>query len=234
MSRIVVVTGASSGFGLATAKAFIKNGDTVVMTSHNEARLVAACEEIGGAMTVVMDVTVPADWERLRKAVIEKYGKIDILINNAGAGLSIKEVSDQTIEEIDSIIKLNLTSVIYGCREFGNQFKAQKTGTIINLASICARQCWPTWTTYAAAKAGVLNFSKGFYLEMKPHNIRVSCVIPSSASTGFQKASGIGAVTDLLTADDIAQTILYVCNLPQHAVVEDVTVFGIDKDICPL
>ena len=234
MSRIVVITGASSGFGLATAKAFIKNGDTVVMTSNNEARLVAACEEIGGAMTVVMDVTVPADWERLRKAVIEKYGKIDILINNAGAGLSIKEVSDQTIEEIDSIIKLNLTSVIYGCREFSNQFKTQKTGTIINLASICARQCWPTWTTYAAAKAGVLNFSKGFYLEMKPHNVRVSCVIPSSASTGFQKASGIGAVTDLLTADDIAQTILYVCNLPQHAVVEDVTVFGIDKDICPL
>lgn len=234
MSRIVVITGASSGFGLATAKAFIKNGDTVVMTSNNETQLVAACEEIGGAMTVVMDVTVPADWERLRKAVIEKYGKIDILINNAGAGLSIKEVSDQTIEEIDSIIKLNLTSVIYGCREFGNQFKAQKTGTIINLASICARQCWPTWTTYAAAKAGVLNFSKGFYLEMKPHNVRVSCVIPSSASTGFQKASGIGAVTDLLTTDDIAQTILYVCNLPQHAVVEDVTVFGIDKDICPL
>lgn len=234
MSRIVVITGASSGFGLATAKAFIKNGDTVVMTSNNEAQLVAACEEIGGAMTVVMDVTVPADWERLRKAVIEKYGKIDILINNAGAGLSIKEVSDQTIEEIDSIIKLNLTSVIYGCREFGNQFKAQKMGTIINLASICARQCWPTWTTYAAAKAGVLNFSKGFYLEMKPHNVRVSCVIPSSASTGFQKASGIGAVTDLLTTDDIAQTILYVCNLPQHAVVEDVTVFGIDKDICPL
>lgn len=234
MSRIVVITGASSGFGLATAKAFIKNGDTVVMTSNNEAQLVAACEKIGGAMTVVMDVTVPADWERLRKAVIETYGKIDILINNAGAGLSIKEVSDQTIEEIDSIIKLNLTSVIYGCREFGNQFKAQKTGTIINLASICARQCWPTWTTYAAAKAGVLNFSKGFYLEMKPHNVRVSCVIPSSASTGFQKASGIGAVTDLLTTDDIAQTILYVCNLPQHAVVEDVTVFGIDKDICPL
>ena len=234
MSRIVVITGASSGFGLATAKAFIKNGDTVVMASNNEAKLTKACNEIGGSMTVAMDVTVPADWERLRKTVIEKYGKIDILINNAGAGLSIKEVSDQTVEEIDNIIKLNLTSVIYGCREFGNQFKAQKTGTIINVASICARQCWPTWTTYAAAKAGVLNFSKGFYLEMKPHNVRVSCVIPSSASTGFQKASGIGEVTDLLTTDDIAQTILYICNLPQHAVVEDVTVFGIDKDICPL
>lgn len=234
MSRIVVITGASSGFGKATAKAFINNGDTVVMTANNEVHLEEACKEIGGHMTVVMDVTVPSDWEMLHKTVIEKYGKIDILINNAGSGLSIKEVSDQSIEEIDKIIELNLTSVIYGCREFGNRFKSQKMGTIINIASICARQCWPEWTTYAAAKAGVLNFSKGLYLELKPHNVRVSCIIPSSARTGFQKSSGIGEANDLLTTDDIAQTILYVCNLPQHAVVEDVTVFGIDKEICPL
>lgn len=234
MSRIVVITGASSGFGKASAKAFVENGDTVIMAARNEAKLNNACEEVGGAMAVAMDVTIPSDWEKLRKTVIEKFGRIDILVNNAGGGLSIKEVTDQTTQEIDNIIKLNLTSVIYGCSEFGNQFKLQKTGTIINVASICARQCWPTWTTYAAAKAGVLNFSKGFYLEMKPYNVRVSCVIPSSASTGFQEASGIGAVNDLLTSDDIAQTILYICNLPQHAVVEDVTVFGIDKDICPL
>ena len=234
MSRIVVITGASSGYGKATAKAFIANGDTVVMTSNNEAQLNEACAEIGGAMTVVMDVTIPADWEKLFNAVMEKYGRIDILINNAGAGISIKEVADQTIEEIDSIIKLNLNSVIYGCRQFANQFKAQKTGTIINMSSICARQCWPTWTTYACAKAAVLNFSKGLYLELKPHNVRVTCIIPSSASTGFQKASGVDETTDWLKTEDIADTILYVCNLPQRAVVEDVTVFGIDKEICPL
>ena len=112
--------------------------------------------------------------------------------------------------------------------------KEQKSGTMINISSVCARQCWPTWSVYAAAKAGVLNFSKGMYLEMQPHNVRVSCVVPSSASTGFQIACGIGETTDQLLPEDIAETVLYIANLPQRAVVEDVTVWGIDKQINPL
>ena len=84
------------------------------------------------------------------------------------------------------------------------------------------------------AKAGVLNFSKGMYLEMQPHNVRVTCIVPSSASTGFQSACGIGETTDLLLPEDIAETVLYVANLPQRAVVEDVTVWGIDKQVNPL
>lgn len=234
MNRIVVITGASSGYGKAMTKKFKENGDVVIMAARNKQKLEQAKEEIHGDFAVAMDVTIPKDWELLRNAVMKKYGRIDILINNAGSGLSIKEVSEQTVDEIDDIIRLNLNSVLYGCREFGNQFKLQQAGTIINISSICARQCWPEWTTYAAAKAGVLNFSKGFYLEMKPYHVRVSCIIPSSASTGFQSASGIGEVNDLLTTDDVAQTVLAVCNLPQHVVVEDVTVMGIDKDICPL
>jgi len=152
----------------------------------------------------------------------------------AGGGIAVKEVTELTIEEIDSTIKLNLNSVVYGCRAFADMMKAQKTGTMINIASVCARQCWPTWSVYAAAKAGVLNFSKGMYLEMQPHNVRVSCVIPSSASTGFQSACGIGETTDKLLSEDVAETILYIANLPQRAVVEDVTVWGIDKEINPL
>ena len=112
--------------------------------------------------------------------------------------------------------------------------KAQKCGTMINISSVCARQCWPTWSVYAAAKAGVLNFSKGMYLEMQPYNVRVTCVVPSSASTGFQSACGIGETTDQLQPEDIAETVLYIANLPQRAVVEDVTVWGIDKQINPL
>ena len=234
MSKIVLITGASSGYGKATAKAFKDNGDTVVMAARNLDKLEAARAEVGGDLAVSMDVTRPRDWDEIVEKVKDKYGRLDVLVNNAGGGVAIKEVTDFSPDEIDETIKLNLNSVIYGCRAFADMMKQQKCGTMINISSVCARQCWPTWSVYAAAKAGVLNFSKGFYLEMKPHNVRVSCVIPSSASTGFQKASGIGAVTDLLTTDDIAQTILYVCNLPQHAVVEDVTVFGIDKDICPL
>ena len=188
MSRIVLITGASSGYGKATAKAFKDNGDTVIMTARNLDKLEKARIEVGGDVAVSMDVTKPEDWEMILSVVKEKYGRLDILVNNAGGGITIKEVSEFTTDEIDETIKLNLNSVIYGCKTFANMMKEQKSGTMINISSVCARQCWPTWSVYAAAKAGVLNFSKGMYLEMQPHNVRVTCVVPSSASTGFQSA----------------------------------------------
>lgn len=234
MSRIVVITGASSGYGKATAKAFKNNGDTVIMVARNFEKLENARKEIGGDLAISMDVTKPEAWDMLVKTVKESFGRLDILVNNAGGGITIKEVADQSIDEIDAVIKLNLNSVIYGCRAFAGMMQAQKNGTMINISSVCARQCWPTWSVYAAAKAGVLNFSKGMYLEMQPHNVRVTCVVPSSASTGFQSACGIGETTDKLLPEDIAETVLYVANLPQRAVVEDVTVWGIDKQVNPL
>lgn len=234
MSRIVLVTGASSGYGKAAAKVFKENEDIVIMTARNLDKLQAACEEVGGDLAVIMDVTKSEDWDKMVAMVKEKYGRLDILVNNAGGGVAIKEVSEFTTEEIDWTLKLNLNSVIYGCRAFADMMKEQKTGTMINISSVCARQCWPTWSVYAAAKAGVLNFSKGMYLEMQPYNVRVTCVIPSSASTGFQSAAGIRETTDQLMAEDIANTVLYVANLPQRAVVEDVTVWGIDKQVNPL
>ena len=234
MSRIVVITGASSGYGKATAKAFKNNGDTVIMVARNLEKLEDARKEIGGDLAISMDVTKPEDWDMLVKTVKERFGRLDILVNNAGGGITIKEVADQSIDEIDAVIKLNLNSVIYGCRAFAGMMQAQKNGTMINISSVCARQCWPTWSVYAAAKAGVLNFSKGMYLEMQPHNVRVTCIVPSSASTGFQSACGIGETTDKLLPEDIAETVLYVANLPQRAVVEDITVWGIDKQVNPL
>ena len=234
MSKIVLITGASSGYGKATAKAFKDNGDTVIMTARNLEKLEQARVEVGGDLAVSMDVTKPEDWDKIVQIIKETYGRLDILVNNAGGGVTIKEVSLFTIEEIDEVIKLNLNSVIYGCRAFAGMMQEQKSGTMINISSVCARQCWPTWSVYAAAKAGVLNFSKGMYLEMQPYNVRVSCVVPSSATTGFQSACGIGETTDQLLPEDIAETVLYIANLPQRAVVEDVTVWGIDKQINPL
>ena len=234
MARVILITGASSGYGKATAKAFKEQGDIVIMTARNLDRLQAAKEEVGGDLAVSMDVTKVEDWNMIVALVKEKYGRLDVLVNNAGGGVTIKEVSEFTTEEIDATIKLNLNSVIYGCRAFAAMMKEQKTGTMINISSVCARQCWPTWSVYAAAKAGVLNFSKGMYLEMQPHNVRVTCVVPASANTDFQRACGIRETKDKLTAEDVATTVLYVANLPQHVVVEDVTVWGIDKQVNPL
>ena len=234
MNRIVLITGASSGYGKAMAKKFKEAGDTVIMTARGVDKLNAACEEVGGDLAFGMDVTLPADWEKAFATIKEKYGRLDVLINNAGGGITIKEVTEFSIDEIDRTIKLNLNSVIYGCRIFAPMMKEQKSGTIINISSVCARQAWPTWGVYGSAKAGLLNFSKSLYLELQPYGVRVSTLIPAAANTGFANACGITTDELMLNADDIADTALYIANLPQRAVVEDITVWGIDQVVNPL
>ena len=234
MNRIVLITGASSGYGKAMAKAFKDAGDTVIMTARGYDKLEAARVEVGGDLAISMDVTVPAEWDKMVALVTEKYGKLDILINNAGGGIAIREVETFSYDEIDSVIKLNLNSCIYGCRAFVDMMKKQKSGTIINVASVCARQAWPTWGIYGAAKAGMLNFSKSLYLETQPHGVRVNCLIPASANTGFTEAFGIKGVPQKLQSADVAETALFIANLPAHAVVEDITVWGIDQVVSPL
>ena len=94
--------------------------------------------------------------------------------------MAIKEVAEQTPDEIDRSISLNLCSVIYGCREFAPMFKRQSGGTIINVSSVCAKQAWPGWSVYAAAKWGVLGFTKGLATELMPSGVRVTCLVPGA------------------------------------------------------
>ena len=231
--KIVFITGGTSGYGKAMAKRFVQEGARVIIAARKQEELDAVSREIG-CDALRMDVTDFAAWHSARAYVEEKYGRLDVLINNAGGGVAIKPVAEQTKVEIDRAILLNLNSVIYAANTFAPLFMAQRAGTFLNMSSVCARQCWPEWSVYAAAKAGVLNFSKGLYTELQPYGVRVTCLIPAAASTGFQKASGSGEVNNILGTDDIAQTALFICKLPPRAVVEDVTVWGIDQVVNPL
>lgn len=234
MSRIVVITGATSGFGLAAAKKFHANGDTVIVASRNEEKVRRVVAENGFADGVRIDVACYADWLALRDHVKEKYGRIDVLVNNAGGGVCIADTVEQTVEDIDAAIALNLNSTIYGCKLFGEMMKAQGDGIVINLASVCARHCWGGWSVYAAAKAGVLNFTKGFYVEMQPYGVRATCVIPAASATGFQSGAGIAEENQTLTAEDIANAICYAANQPKGVVVEEMTVWGTSQQVQPL
>ena len=231
--KVVFITGASSGYGKAMAEAFVREGAKVIIAARkaeplNEVRNSLNCDALQ------MDVTDFDAWKKAKDYIVGKYGKIDVLINNAGGGVAIKAVAEQTKEEIDKAIMLNLNSVIYSANIFAPVFMEQKSGTIINISSVCARQCWPTWSVYASAKAGVLNFSKGLYTELQPYGVRVTCLIPASAATNFQRASGIDDVDSKLGVEDIAETALYICKLPARAMVEDVTVWGVDQVVQPL
>lgn len=231
--KIVLITGGTSGYGKAMAENFTQAGARVVIAARREAELKAVCEEIG-CDAICMDVTDFAAWQKARDYIMEKYGRLDVLINNAGGGIAIKNVVEQTKDEIDRAIMLNLNSVIYGANVFAPVMTARGCGTIINVSSVCAKECWPEWSVYAAAKAGVLNFSKGLYTELQNYGVRVTCLIPAQAATRFQSAAGLDASTCKLGTDDIARTALFICQLPDRAAVEEVTVWGIDQVVVPL
>lgn len=234
MNKIVIITGATSGYGLATAKKFKADGDTVIAASRDAEKVKETVKKFGFADGFTIDVTSYEDWLELKKYVTDKYGRADVLVNNAGGGVKIAETTEQTQEDIDKAISLNLNSVIYGSKLFGEVMKAQKGGIIINISSVCARHCWGGWSVYAAAKAGVLNFTKGLYVELRPHGVKATCIIPAAASTGFQSGAGIGEENQTLRAEDIANAVFYAANQPEGVVVEEMTVWGTSQDVQPL
>lgn len=234
MAKTVIITGATSGYGLATAKKFKAEGYTVIAVSRNAEKVDAVVREHGLDDGFALDVTNYDGWLELKKYVTEKYGKVDVLVNNAGGGVRIADTAILTREEIDHTIALNLNSTVYGSSIFGGLMKEQGDGMIINISSVCARHCWAEWSVYAAAKAGVLNFTKGLYTELAPFGVRATCVIPAAASTGFQRGAQIGEVEQSLTVEDIANAVYYAASQPKGAVVEEMTVWGTSQLVQPL
>lgn len=233
--KVALITGGTSGFGKETARLFTRDGAKVIIASiESEEILQKTQQELGCEAYFQMDVTSPADWDQVYEFVKGKYDRLDFLLNFAGGGVAIMETAKLPIEKIDYTIMLNLNSTIYGCRVFADMMKAQKSGTILNVASVCAKEAWPEWSVYAAAKWGVLGFTKGLYTELQPHNVRVICLIPAASSTGFQKGSGIAPVELKLRPENVGQVVYDVCKLPPHVVVEEVTVWGIDQVVVPL
>ncbi len=232
--KTALVTGGSQGYGRAIAQALTRDLARVIIAARNRELLETAREEIGCEAALPMDVTSPADWGRVASHVVDRYGALDVLVNNAGGAVRLVETARQEVADIDAAIALNLNSVVYGCRIFGGLMKERRSGTIINIASVCAKHAWPGWSVYAAAKAGVLAFSKGLYVELQPYKVRVTCLLPAAGSTDFMKHAGGENVVMKLQAADVAEAVLSVCRLPDHVVVEEMTVWGMDQEVVPL
>ncbi|AHF92605.1 hypothetical protein OPIT5_22635 [Opitutaceae bacterium TAV5] len=236
-----IVTGASAGYGAGIAEALCRAGFAVFVTARSAGKLGQVAARIG-ATAIVADVTRPEDRDRVVSTVLAAGGRIDVLVNNAGAAGRVACVDGQTDEEIVRTLTLNLTSVFFGCRRVGAVMRRQKSGVMLNISSVCARYSWPGWSVYSAAKAGVERLGKGLYAELREAGVRVTTLTPSWGATEFGNASAIAGHPSLAPEirtrctrpAELGKIVVDIVCAPSHLEILDLTVVPTVQEIIPL
>jgi len=188
-NKVALITGAASGIGRASAVLFAKEGAKIVVADIDETggrQTVDLIAQGGGsAVFVKADVTKAADVERMIKASVDQFGKLDILFNNAGVGTAFTPIEQVDEALWDRVMAINVKSIFLGCKYAAPAMKAQGGGVIINTASISGVRPRPGLTVYAASKGAVIVFTKAIAIEFAPYKIRVNCINPVVTDTAF-------------------------------------------------
>lgn len=192
--KVLFITGAAGGIGLATAKLFGQNGYSVAFNDYNKENGEKALDELKSlgvdAVFYHGDVTDEKQVNEMVKQVGEQFGKIDVLVNNAGGLGGRSSIEEMTTEFYNRVMDLNLTSVFYVTRACIPYIKKSKNGSIINITSIAAYNGGgPGAAIYAVSKAGVLAFTRALAKELIPFGIRVNAVSPGTIDTAFHSAT---------------------------------------------
>ncbi|MCL5671352.1 MAG: SDR family oxidoreductase [Acidobacteria bacterium] len=192
-NQIALITGASSGIGYATALAMAAEGARVGINYHkNQSGAERAAEEIrkagGDAITLQADVTSMSQVQAMVDAVRKRWGRIDILVNNAGDLLGRHTLPEMTEEYWDQVMDLNLKSVYLCVKAVWEEMAARKSGSIINVSSIAGRNGGGVGSgVYAAAKGGMITYTKSLAKELAPYGIRVNSVSPGVIATPYHE-----------------------------------------------
>ena len=225
---VAIVTGASRGLGRAIAKAYGREGRTVVVT----ARRLELCEQVaeqirvqgGQAVAVRTDVTDESQVDELCSQTITNFGHLDILVNNAGVfggGLLMKTSTG----EFDRVMSTNLRGTFFCCRAGIRIMMKQGTGTIINMSSVAGVEAWAGTGTYSASKHGLMGLTKSLADEARVHGIKVCAICPAGVADELVDASEEEIVeSQKISPFDIAETALYLATLGPHAIVRQVVV----------
>jgi len=191
--EIVLITGASSGIGRATAEAMAREGASVGVNYHKNQKgaeqAVEAISKAGGeALAIRADVTRPDEVRSLVEAVRHRWGRIDILVNNAGDLLARRTLADMSEEYWDAVMNLNLKSAFLLVKAVWEEMAARQRGCIVNVTSIAARNGGGLGTAaYSAAKGGLLTLTKSLAKELAPRGIRVNGIAPGVIATPYHE-----------------------------------------------
>jgi NADP-dependent 3-hydroxy acid dehydrogenase YdfG len=235
--KVVVITGASSGLGESTARHLAKLGAIVVLGARRKDRLDAIVKDIqaggGKALAVTVDVTKRADVEGLVKKAVDTYGKIDVLMNNAGI-MPIAPLALLKVDEWDRMIDLNIKGVLYGIAAALPYMQKQKNGHIINTGSVFGIKVFaPGGTVYCATKAAVRTLTEGLRMEAHADRIRTTIISPGAVDSELKESTSDEAsskgVNDLykmwaIPAESIARAVAYAIEQPADVDVNEIVV----------
>lgn len=238
MTKIILITGATSGFGAATAELFAKNGHNVIITGRRADRLENLKKKIEAqyntkVLTLHFDVrnhdavkkaiaSIPADWQ-----------SIDVLVNNAGLASGLDPIQSGNLEDWEKMIDTNVKGLLYVSQEVIPFMTKRNQGHIINIGSTAGKEVYANGNVYCASKFAVDALTKGMRIDLLKHGIKVTQIAPGAANTEFaqvrfhgdrEKANAVYKGYQPMTAEDIAGLIYYATTLPPHLCINDLVV----------
>jgi NADP-dependent 3-hydroxy acid dehydrogenase YdfG len=231
--KVVVITGASSGLGEATARLLSAQGASVVLGARRIDRIQSLADELtssgGKALAIPTDVTHYDQVKRLVDAAVQTYGRIDAIINNAGL-MPHSPLERLKIDDWNRTIDVNLKGVLYGIAAALLYMKQQKTGHIINVSSVAGHKVRPTGAVYAATKAAVLTLSEGLRQEVKPYNIRTTVISPGAVATELPESVTEPDIAEnvrksyeiAIPADSFARAVAFAISQPEEVDVNEI------------
>ena len=239
-NKIALVTGAGSGIGLATARRLLQNGYSVVLTGRRQAPLDALADEARqrgeDALAVPCDVSDAASVAALFDTIRERYGRLDVLFNNAGRGGPPVEIDELSVEDWRAVVDINLNGVFFCTRAAFGMMKAQspRGGRIINNGSISAHAPRPNSIAYTSTKHAITGLTKSVSLDGRKYDICCGQIDIGNAATemaarmaaGVPQANGEIAIEPLMDVELVADAVLHMANLPLSANVQFMTIMA--------
>jgi len=238
MTKTILITGATSGFGKAIATRFAQNGYTVCITGRREERLQELKNELETAYNV--KVIILAFDIRNRKQVEQaitnfktQISRIDILVNNAGLAAGLATIDEGNVDDWETMIDTNVKGLLYITRQIAPMMRDQASGHIINIGSTAGKQVYKNGNVYCATKFAVEALNQAMRIDLLPYGIKVTAINPGMAETEFSlvrfkgdedRAKNVYSDLNPLKAEDIADIAWYCATLPPHVCINDLTV----------
>ena len=204
--KVIVITGASQGFGKALAKAFKQENAQVVISSHDKENLERTAQELS-VEHFLADVTSFDNVKKLGEYVVEKYGKIDFWINNAGIQIAPSFVENVDIKKLHNLFEINFFGYFYGCQIALSQMKKQKSGVIININSTAGLDGKPEISAYASSKFAIKGLTESIRREVKDLDIKILGVFPGGMQTDIYKEKYPDDLKDYMEVDIVVEKV---------------------------